>query len=135
MDINTFVDTPELFYSFAKRIWPNDGIVPSLTHRFFKLLATKRKLLRVFTQNIDGLEEAAGVPKAKVTYCHGHLRTARCLSCGKCARADELAPAVLRGEVPHCARCSRGVMKPDMVFFGERISTDVGGRMTKVSRA
>jgi NAD-dependent SIR2 family protein deacetylase len=50
MDINTFVDTPELFYSFAKKIWPDGSILPSLTHRFFKLLVDKRKLLRIYTQ-------------------------------------------------------------------------------------
>eukprot|EP00037_Helgoeca_nana_P014715 m.137366 g.137366 ORF g.137366 m.137366 type:complete len:414 (+) comp22676_c0_seq1:278-1519(+) len=135
MDINTFVDTPELFYSFAKKIWPDGSILPSLTHRFFKLLVDKRKLLRIYTQNIDGLEEAAGVPKAKITYCHGNLRTARCLKCKRKASAADLAPIVAKGEVPYCVKCpgGTGVMKPDMVFFGERVSGDVVGKMTKES--
>lgn len=55
---------------------------------------------RVCVQNIDGLEEAAGVPKGKITYCHGHLRTARCLKCKRKASALELAPTVAKGQVP-----------------------------------
>lgn len=34
---------------------------PTQTHRFIKLLENKRRLLRCYTQNIDGLEERAGM--------------------------------------------------------------------------
>ena len=48
---------------------------PSITHEFFVELSRRKKLLRVFTQNIDGLEVAAGVPPSKVVQCHGTLRS------------------------------------------------------------
>ena len=38
-----------------------DAATPSPTHRFIKTLHTKGKLLRSYTQNIDGLEEQAGL--------------------------------------------------------------------------
>lgn len=81
LDIATFDDTPELFYSFASRIWPRDSIKPSLGHKFLSLLYAKRKLLRVYTQNVDGLETVAGVPRAKVIECHGTMLTAKCRWC------------------------------------------------------
>ena len=45
---------------------------PSVSHKFISLLEKKGKLLRNYTQNIDTLEEAAGI--SKIVYCHGmHL--------------------------------------------------------------
>ena len=40
-------------------------------------------LLRVYTQNIDGLETAAGVSDKKMVYAHGSLKWAKCMRCGK----------------------------------------------------
>ena len=42
---------------------------PSVSHRFIQLLEQHGKLLRNFTQNIDTLEQVAGIEK--VVQCHG----------------------------------------------------------------
>jgi NAD-dependent SIR2 family protein deacetylase len=60
-DIEAFDDDPTPFYSFAHALWPRASVVPSLTHRFLAALGARKKLLRVYTQNIDGLERRAGV--------------------------------------------------------------------------
>jgi NAD-dependent deacetylase sirtuin 1 len=58
-DIDFFRDNPEPFYQLAHKISP--GLHrPSITHFFIVMLAKKKKLLRNFTQNIDGLEHVAG---------------------------------------------------------------------------
>lgn len=99
----------------------------------------------VVTQNVDGLHQAAG--HKRVIDLHGRLDTVTCTACGRrTARADvaawlaennpgfetpehTLAPdgdadfegADLSGfRVPRCERCG-GVVKPDVVFFGENV--------------
>ena len=54
---------------------------PSVSHRFIQLLEQHGKLLRNFTQNIDTLEQVAGIEK--VVQCHGkcsrwQLKGGRC---------------------------------------------------------
>lgn len=42
---------------------------PSKSHKFIKLLEDRNKLLRNYTQNIDTLEQVAGI--RNVIQCHG----------------------------------------------------------------
>ncbi len=78
---------PELFYKFAKRLWPGFGsggsssikYFPTPTHYFIRALESKNKLLRAYTQNIDTLECRAGIKK--VITCHGSFVSASCQSC------------------------------------------------------
>ncbi|WP_434446422.1 NAD-dependent protein deacetylase [Lentzea sp. E54] len=103
------------------------------------------KLCGVITQNVDGLHQAAG--SADVVELHGGLDRVVCLGCGLlspridldrrlreanpefAATADEINPdgdvflpeEQVRGfEVVPCAECG-GVLKPDVVFFGENV--------------
>ncbi|KAK7695342.1 hypothetical protein QCA50_002533 [Cerrena zonata] len=51
-----------VFYTFISQLKRSiDGASPSSTHRFIKTLDQKSKLLRSYTQNIDGLEERSGL--------------------------------------------------------------------------
>lgn len=59
---------PDVFYSFAKEIYPSN-FIPSPCHRFVRLLELNGQLLRNYTQNIDGLFEQVGVER--VLNCHG----------------------------------------------------------------
>ena len=54
-DLDAFEASPEIFYRFAGMLAP-DNIQPSITHRFLSSVEQNNKLLRVYTQNIDGLE-------------------------------------------------------------------------------
>ena len=74
-----------------------------------------RGLLKaVITQNIDNLHSRAG--SRNVIEFHGHTRTLSCLGCGRSVSADSVN---LEHLPPRCA-CG-GVLKPDLVFFGEDI--------------
>lgn len=62
-----FEENPAPFYKFAAF---NNLFVPrkpSTSHLFLKLLEDQSMLLRVYTQNIDGLEEYAG---GKFNHCN-----------------------------------------------------------------
>jgi NAD-dependent deacetylase len=74
----------------------------------------------VLTQNFDGLHQAAGSPADLVVELHGTLATTSCLRCER----REPTPAVLARlddePDPHCPACG-GVLKVDVVYFGERL--------------
>jgi NAD-dependent SIR2 family protein deacetylase len=85
-DIHYFRENPQIFYSFAREIYPSN-FEPSPSHQFVKLLEDKDVLLRNYTQNIDTLEHKAKI--TRVINCHGSFATATCVTCGyKCAGSD-----------------------------------------------
>ena len=59
-------------------------------------------LLRVYSQNIDGLEEVAGVSAKKVCYAHGSLQWATCCTCKRRVSANEIEHDILNGTVARC---------------------------------
>lgn len=67
-DIEYFRSNPRPFFDFAREIFPGQ-FKPSLSHLFIKMLETQGKLLRNYTQNIDTLEQVAGIKR--VVQCHG----------------------------------------------------------------
>ncbi|XP_017108769.2 NAD-dependent histone deacetylase sirtuin-1 [Drosophila bipectinata] len=138
-DINYFKRDPRPFYKFAREIYPGE-FQPSPCHRFIKMLETKGKLLRNYTQNIDTLERVAGIQR--VIECHGSFSTASCTKCRFKCNADALRADIFAQRIPVCPQCQpnkkqsvdasvavteeelrqlveNGIMKPDIVFFGE----------------
>jgi NAD-dependent SIR2 family protein deacetylase len=118
-----------------RRADPNDG------HRALARIAPEL----VITQNVDGLHERAGTPR--LVALHGRIADVICLGCretssraGLQARlaalnpgfAERYADAAVRPDgdvdldetagfvVPGCQSCG-GVLKPDVVFFGENV--------------
>lgn len=105
-DLECFQDDPRPFYKFAKALYfPLGGdkrVEPSDSHRFLALLEQQGKLLRVYTQNIDGLEEVAGVSPKRMVYAHGSLQWASCLKCKQRVNASAIEKSVKTGQVAHC---------------------------------
>ncbi len=121
-----------------------DAAEPNAGHRALATLELDGGVNGVITQNVDGLHLRAG--SQRVVDLHGTMDRVRCLRCGQLyARTDiavriaELNPwlaepsAVTLGpdgdveiasvehfEIPACSVCG-GVLKPDVVFFGEFI--------------
>lgn len=54
-EIGFFHQNPNPFFALAKELYPGN-YQPNLTHYFVRLLHEKGQLLRMYTQNIDGLE-------------------------------------------------------------------------------
>lgn len=119
--------------------------MPNDAHRALAHLGADGRLAGLVTQNVDNLHRRAG--SRPVIDLHGTLENVICLGCGgKSPRAGyqakleaanpgwtataegirpdgdaELADAASREfRVPGCERCG-GVLKPDVVFFGESV--------------
>lgn len=93
---------------------------PAAGHRALVDLERAGRLQAVLTQNFDGLHQAAGLDDHDVVELHGTLRTTSCLVCGdRQPTADVLARLDAEPDPP-CAVCG-GVLKPDVVYFGERL--------------
>ncbi|XP_056088621.1 NAD-dependent protein deacetylase sirtuin-1 [Rhinichthys klamathensis goyatoka] len=121
-DIDYFRRDPRPFFKFAKEIYPGQ-FQPSPCHRFISTLDKKGRLLRNYTQNIDTLEQVAGIQK--IIQCHGSFATASCLVCKHKVDCEAVREDIFNQVVPHCPRCPSdipyAIMKPDIVFFGENL--------------
>lgn len=115
--IEYFRANPRPFYALRKEMH-HDRCKPTITHVFLRLLYEKGRLLKVFTQNIDGLERAAGVPAEMVVEAHGSFASQRCIECKAAYPLDLMQKAIEADDVPLCPDCM-GIVKPDVVFFGE----------------
>ncbi|ETL35726.1 hypothetical protein L917_12015 [Phytophthora nicotianae] len=127
--IDYFRDDPAPFFEVVRNAFANSP-KPSPTHWFLKLLQDKKKLLRVYTQNIDGLEEAAGVTRC--IPCHGSFAYSACMRCKKRVPTSTLMPVIQAGIIPSCSEPNcRGVLKPEITFFGEILDDKVSTMITK----
>jgi NAD-dependent SIR2 family protein deacetylase len=64
------------------------------SHCFFRCVADRGKLKRIYTQNIDGLDHQLGLPPATVINVHGSIATASCEFCGEKYPHPEFCTAV-----------------------------------------
>ncbi|ROL41174.1 NAD-dependent protein deacetylase sirtuin-3, mitochondrial [Anabarilius grahami] len=118
-EINYFHHNPNPFFALAKELYPGN-FRPNLTHYFIRLLHDKGQLLRMYTQNIDGLERMAGIPPEMLVEAHGTFATATCTVCRRDYKGEELRNDIMEGKIPKCPTC-KGIVKPDIVFFGEEL--------------
>ncbi|MFG1741646.1 NAD-dependent protein deacetylase [Micromonospora chalcea] len=122
------------------RAAPNDG------HRAVARLQDAGLLGGIITQNVDGLHTAAGA--TGVIELHGRLDEVTCLDCGNATGREELHrrlseanpgfdaqvahvnpdgdvdlpdEAVTGFRIVDCGVCGTGMLKPDVVFFGETV--------------
>jgi NAD-dependent deacetylase len=103
----------------------SDKAEPNAAHIAIAELHEIGRLDCVVTQNVDNLHQKAGVPDDKVYQLHGNMRWASCLKCGKRFPFDEIKTRIDAGEeIPDCESC-RGMLKPDIVMFGEQLPVRV----------
>jgi len=117
-EIDFFIKNPEPFFKLARELLP-EGFKPTLSHYFIRLLWEKGLLLRHYTQNIDTLERIAGLPPDKLVEAHGTFHTGHCLKCRAPYTFPWIKEKIMEGVIPKCEECNEGVVKPDIVFFGE----------------
>ena len=136
-DLQYFLIDPSPFYKYAKNLLPKHllqnldlnfveqeqegDIFISPTHKFIVLLDKLKKLLRNYTQNIDGIELLAGLTKKKLVQCHGDMSNFHCTDCNKKKKLSDCISDVLKGHVLFCSCKNNGILKPDITFFGEAI--------------
>ncbi len=109
-------------YTLARELYPG-RYRPTLTHTFVKLLSDRDLLHTCFTQNIDTLERQAGIPAEKLVEANGSFASQRCIDCKKEYDSTRMREAIEKGEIVVCDKEScGGLVKPDIVFFGESVS-------------
>ena len=118
----TFLEKPELFYEFCK-IFDLSNVKPTITHKFMKYMIDQGIVKYVFTQNIDGLELKAKIPKEKIVFAHGSFTEGHCSKCGKKIDINIINQGIENGKVVYCDTCN-GPCKPNVVFYGEDLSED-----------
>jgi NAD-dependent deacetylase len=119
-DIDHFRRDPREFYRFTRDLAEQTGgIEPTVTHRVLARMEREELLEAVITQNIDPLHRQAG--SRRVLSVHGDYATSHCLDCGRAYSFDDLLEKLDQEEVPRCRCAARGVLKPDVVFFGEQV--------------
>ena len=94
---------------------------PNAGHHACAVLESTGRLRALVTQNIDGLHQATGMRDDVIIEAHGGVSHVVCLGCK--ARTPTLATLerVRRGDHdPKCHACG-GLLKPDVVFFGEAL--------------
>jgi NAD-dependent deacetylase len=103
----------------------SDKALPNAAHIAIAELCRMGRLDCVITQNIDNLHQKAGVPDDKVFELHGNMKWAVCLNCARRFPFEEIKSRLDSGEaIPDCPSC-RGMLKPDIVMFGEPLPYQV----------
>lgn len=122
-DLDFYRSNPRPFQRLCKELWPGN-FSPTPTHCFLKVLHDKGKLRRCFTQNIDSLESAAGLPTDLIVAAHGNFDAAHVVgSMGAPVPIEEVREAAFGGEAEWQALFAKygGPVKPSIVFFGEQL--------------
>lgn len=119
-----FRRNPRLVWDwYAWRRLAIEGVRPNPGHYALAEMARRYDNFALITQNVDGLHAAAG--SADVIELHGNIRRVRCSNCGHPAPKWEESEERL----PRCERCS-GLLRPDVVWFGEPLPRDELERAT-----
>ena len=119
-----FRRNPQAFYNWirplAKQMMEAQ---PNAAHIALADMERDGVIKAVITQNIDELHRKAG--SQRVLELHGSVRQATCIRCGQQVPTAEMWPAfVASGDIPRCLVC-QGILKPDVVLFGELLPMDV----------
>ena len=149
IQFHDFVNNPAMrrrYWARSMSGWPRiHNAVPNPAHTCLVRLEQAGFIRHLVTQNVDGLHRQAG--SRAITELHGQLGTASCMACGAKKSRAEIQDFLLAnnpgvqiavGEtlpdgdahtaaqdlsdfrIPDCAKCA-GILKPDVVFFGESI--------------
>ncbi|HUF75429.1 MAG TPA: NAD-dependent protein deacylase [Longimicrobiales bacterium] len=135
--------TPEAFARDPRTVWEwyawRRGVVagcaPNVAHLALARLALEREHVTLVTQNVDGLhhraaEEVAGGreagARAHPLEVHGAIHRDRCSACDvRSPGRTEIDTASVE-TLPRCEACG-GLLRPDVVWFGEPLDMDVLG--------
>jgi NAD-dependent deacetylase len=130
--IDAFRRDPAKVWSFyAPRFAMLTEAEPNDAHRALAALEDAGFVRAIVTQNIDLLHERAG--SRDVIEVHGSIRTSSCRACGASYPLAEVVGLLETEAAPSCRTCG-GVLKPDVVFFGELLLEEAIARATELAR-
>ncbi|MFZ5915500.1 MAG: NAD-dependent protein deacylase [Chloroflexota bacterium] len=119
-----FRQRPESFFEWVRPLVQTVlDAAPNPAHYALADLEAVDRMKAVITQNIDGLHQRAG--SKQVLEVHGHVRQATCIRCYRVEPLEAYLPAFLAdGQIPRCPACN-GILKPNVILFGEQLPVSV----------
>ncbi|MES3629868.1 MAG: NAD-dependent deacylase [Longimonas sp.] len=119
-NVEAFLDNPTLVQGWYRyRQEAIEEAEPNAGHRALARLEALVPEFACITQNVDNLHQDAGTER--VIELHGNIIRSYCIECGASHQLDaEVADA---DEPVRCDECG-GLIRPDVVWFGERLPRD-----------
>ena len=129
-NVGAFMKNPSLvweWYAHRKRIIAS--VQPNPGHHALVRMEHMFPSFAIITQNIDNLHRRAG--STRVYELHGNIERNYCMDCGM----NYSNAAVLdQPGVPTCTRC-HGLIRPDVVWFGELLPEEEWQEASRASRS
>jgi len=113
-----FVENPKLvwdFYEYRRELIRQ--CEPNAAHRAIAALEKERQIV-VVTQNVDGFHQAVG--SSDVIALHGNIFENRCFV--ECGFVEECSATPSLTGPPICPACRLGLLRPNVVWFGEMLN-------------
>jgi NAD-dependent deacetylase len=124
---DAFISNPQLvweWYEYRRKLISE--VKPNPGHHSLVEMEKFFENFNLITQNVDGLHQKAG--SKNILELHGNIKRNKCIKCGR--KYEELEFS--SGEIPPKCRCG-GMLRPDVVWFGEMLPADAINNAFKVS--
>lgn len=127
-NFDAFIRNPDLvweWYRHRKQLMSN--IQPNPGHYAIAAMEKQCSNLAIITQNIDNLHRRAG---SKTVYeLHGNIERNYCIDCGAQFTNEKI---LMEEKAPRCTACG-GLVRPDVVWFGEMLPADQWEKSVKAA--
>lgn len=121
-NVDAFIRNPERiweWYTWRRNLM--SSVVPNTGHLALAELERRLERFTLVTQNIDNLHWMAG--STNVVELHGNIQRNKCHACNHVVvpESGQVDLEFREGELPRCSVCGTGMMRPDVVWFGEML--------------
>lgn len=128
-NFDAFIRNPELvweWYSYRRKLI--ESVTPNPGHVALVQIEQMVQDFTLVTQNVDNLHRRAG--SHNVLELHGNIQRSYCIDCGM---QDDRPEFTEERKVPRCRSCG-GLIRPDVVWFGEMLPQEVFEEAEAASR-
>jgi NAD-dependent deacetylase len=132
--LSAFRYHPRRFYEWLRPLASHMlNAQPNPGHLALAELESSGFIQAVITQNIDTLHQRAG--SKNVLEVHGTFESLTCTTCFNQQKTGEkILKTFIEGEdIPRCSQCG-GILKPDVVLFGEQLPAQIWQQARTLSR-
>jgi NAD-dependent deacetylase len=125
LSCDTFRSKPELTWKYLHQMESGArGKTWNRAHKILVEMESRFTRMWTLTQNVDELHQRAGAKN--ILEIHGNLYRLFCIACG--ARIDVPDYSSIEEHPPRCGACGDGILRPDVVLFGEALAADAQQR-------
>lgn len=132
--------TPEAFLGYPELVWEwyawrrriVSTVEPNPAHYALAEMAEQVPRFTLITQNVDGLHQRAG--SEGVLELHGNIMRTKCFDCDQTAIKVKENVGTTEQTPLRCNYCG-GMLRPDVVWFGESLPADAINRAYNAARS